>query len=157
MKSFLQKLWQSRLKSSLVAGPAVAIGIVVNHLTTGQSGQVQLPSQLAIYLLMLFVGVVGAVFGIAYSYHQELAAFKKEHEEERVTFEKIDFVRGKRTLSKWLAVCPKCSKPVADAAIPDLRSTGFAKVIVCATHCGWQIFDKRTVADITKSLEEIRP
>src|ERR1017187_2645934 len=102
MRQFLKRLWQSPLKGFLILLPAVSIGIVVNHLT-GPSGQVQLPAQSATDLLMIFVGIAGSVCGVAYSYYEKLEALKKEHEEERVTFEKLDFVRGKRTLNRWVA------------------------------------------------------
>jgi hypothetical protein len=156
MKQFLERLWRSPLKGFLIALPAVAIGIVVNRLT-GPSGEVQLPAQLATDLLMIWVGIVGSVCGVAYSYHQKLEEFKKEHEEETVTFEKIDFVRGKRTLNRWIGVCPKCAKPVEDAAVPQLGRYENAKVIACSARCGWQIFENRLITDIAREVSKIRP
>jgi hypothetical protein len=156
MITFLHRLWNSPLKGTLIALPSAIAVFVVNHLA-GSTGVLPLPTTTAIDMLTLWGGSLFAVGGVAYSYYQALEDLKKEHEEEKVTFEKIDFRRGKRTLNRWVAACPKCGKPVEDAALPQAGRHDFAKVVACSAHCGWQIFEKRKVAEITRSLEELRP
>jgi hypothetical protein len=142
MKQFLKRLWQSPLKGFLILLPAVSIGIVVNHLT-GPSGQVQLPAQSATDLLMIFVGIVGSVCGVAYSYYEKLEALKKEHEEEVQVRDGIVFKRGKRTGGIWMAFCPVCERP-ADTTI----------LVKCPdTKCKWQaIKSKKQIDEIISHL-----
>jgi hypothetical protein len=145
MKDFLHKLWSSPLKGSLLALPAIAIGVVVNHLA-GASGQVTLPAQTVIDVLLLWGGSLFSVCGVAYSYYQDLEKFKKEHEEEeRVDSEHgLMFVRGKRTGGKWIAVCPTCHSP-ADTTTGLLR---------CGNKkCGWQVlFPASRLEEVTSKL-----
>lgn len=116
MLKFLQKLWHSPLKGSLMALPAVAIGIVVNRLT-GPSGQVQLPAQSATDLLIIFVGIVSSIGGVAYS------CWKKCQPSEKIAAAKalgrticpctedgtVMLLDPKRsTGGSWDFVCPKC-------------------------------------------------
>ena len=143
MKQFLHGLWKSPLKGFLIALPAVAIGIVVNRLT-GPSGQVQFPAQSATDMLVIFVGIVGSVCGVAYSYYQDLQRLKDTHLEEVRIESGIEFRRGKRTGGKWMGFCPVCHLPAdttAGVRCPDPK-------------CGWQpsILYKKKFEEILSAL-----
>ena len=123
MKQFLRGLWNSPLKGTLVALPAMTIGMVVNHLA-GVSGQLTLPAQTLIDALLIWGGSLFAACGVAFSYYRDLETFKREHEEEERIKDGISFRRGKRTGGNWMAFCPVCQRP-ADLAItarcPDAK------------------------------------
>lgn len=43
----------------------------------------------------------------------ELEALRKEHEEEVVVLDSLVFKRGKRTLGRWVPMCPVCDLPLS--------------------------------------------
>ena len=144
MKQFLQKLWSSPLKGTLLALPTIAIGVVVNHLA-GSSGKVTLPAQTVIDVLLLWGGSLFSVCGVAYSYYQDLDRFKKEHEEEEQIRDGIPFRCGKRTGGKWMPFCPVCDRP-ADTST----------WLKCPNpKCGWTaIKNRKMIEDIILTLPQ---
>lgn len=65
----------------------------------------------------------------------ELDAVKKEHEEEIVISETVEFRRGKRTGKKWLPFCPKCHSPAG--AVTTAYGSQSTDPMYCTAHCGW--------------------
>lgn len=61
---------------------------------------------------------------------EELQRLRKEHEEEVVIENGIEFRRGRRTRNKWMAFCPKCRMPVLQSE--DERWA------LCTADCGWE-------------------
>lgn len=136
MKHFLHKLWNSRLKGTLLAAPALAIGIFINHLA-GSTGQLSLPAQTATDFMLIWGGSLFAICGVAYSYYQDLERFKKEHEDEEQIRDGVLFMRGKRTGGKWMAFCPVCQRP-ADTTL----------LVKCPNpKCGWQVLKEKKEID----------
>jgi hypothetical protein len=116
MKSFPQKLWQSPVGKSLTALLTVTTGIVVVHLS-GPSGEVRLPAKTATELLLLALGLLFSVCGVAYSYwkkcqpSEKIAAAQAQgrpicHCTEDGVVMLVDAKRSNATF--WEYVCPKC-------------------------------------------------
>jgi len=59
---------------------------------------------------------------------EQLAALRKEHEEEVRIVQCVEFRKGKRTSLMWDAFCPKCRMPVYADGLYAL----------CSGDCGWR-------------------
>jgi len=63
---------------------------------------------------------------------QELQRLEEEHEEETRIHRSIEFRKGKRTVGKWVAFCPKCHMPASNRA-------GSADVNCTDEACMWHV------------------
>ena len=72
----------------------------------------------------------------------ELQRLKDELSEDIRIHGLVEFRRGKRTGSKWLAFCPKCHLPAA-----DIISSG-EPLIYCSGNCGWRVYPKKMIANL---------
>ena len=122
MKDFLQKLWSSPLKGSLLALPALLLGFVVNYLA-GAKGEISIPAQTVVDILLLWGSSLFAVCGVAFSYWKRCqpadqieAAHKQGRPICHCTVDGvvmlIDTDPKKRDINVGLYVCPKCGSQI---------------------------------------------
>ena len=77
--------------------------------------------------------------------HQRL---KVEHEEEVRVCKTVEFRKGKRTLNRWQAFCPKCHLPLMVSASHEFDH------VSCSGDCGWTA--AITADEILKFLEHLK-
>jgi regulator of replication initiation timing len=67
----------------------------------------------------------------------------KEEEEIRI-YEAVEFRRGKRTGSKWMAFCPVCHMPAKEAPRGG--------TIFCTNTCDWTVDTYKSMPQLIKEL-----
>jgi hypothetical protein len=77
--------------------------------------------------------------------HQRL---KDEHTEEIRVWKTVEYRKGKRTLDKWQAFCPKCHLPLMVSASYEFDH------VSCSADCGWTA--AITADEILKFLESLK-
>jgi hypothetical protein len=77
--------------------------------------------------------------------HQRL---KDEHTEEIRVWKTVEYRKGKRTLDKWQAFCPKCHLPLMVSASYEFDH------VSCSADCGWTA--AITADEILKFLEYLK-
>ena len=63
--------------------------------------------------------------------NEQLQKLRKEHEEQSVLWNGIEFRRGVRTLFDWVGFCPSCHLPVT-------YIHKFGSAVSCPGNCGWR-------------------
>jgi len=87
----------------------------------------------------------------AISLMQENAELKRklaESQSEEIRIHKmIEFRRGSRTGSKWIAFCPKCHMPAGE------QETGSGVLVYCTGRCGWSVHPGLSIDIIIEQIE----
>ena len=78
----------------------------------------------------------------------DLQRLKDEHAEEIRIHRMVEFRRGKRTGSEWMAFCPKCHLPAGGE-----HSQSGEPFVYCSGACGWTVYPRTTLDQI---LLEVR-
>jgi hypothetical protein len=64
----------------------------------------------------------------------------------------IEFRRGKRTLNKWLAFCPKCHAPAQESMRIRAGKRELVPAATCTANCTWCAFIDKSFDDLIAEI-----